>query len=179
MGRWLDWTITEDLTPSEASEVLAIVRDRVIPAVRAIADESDSRPGAPPRAVMGRLFDWMSRKANSAWANHDDTFTLLDNGVRIEPRHVVTPCAMPFVAGEYAGQTVGIQDYAVLGTLAAIASVSGKALLTSGDEFDAVYVAEIIARLESVSGQSFGELGSFTAALAEADNEEPGDKPTP
>lgn len=163
MGRWIDWRVSEDLTATEIEALAGIVNGPLRDALPLVAKQiSDERPTAP--SLTARLALHYKNRVTAEYAADPQTVAITDGEVRVAGSDDRRGLKLPVIAGEYSGHTVGFQDYASIGVLAAASQVSGKVVMTGGDDIDTGYVEQLIWRLNK-AGAGLAPEASFTAVL--------------
>jgi hypothetical protein len=163
MGRWIDWRVSEDLTAAEVEALATVINGPLRDALPLVAKQiGDSRPPAPN--VMARLAFHYKDRATAEYAADPRTVVISKTEVKVAGSDDQRGLDFPVVSGDYSGHTIGFQDYASIGVLAAASQVSGKIVLTGGDELAADYVEHVLARLEK-AGAGLRPEGNFAASL--------------
>ncbi|MCV9963625.1 hypothetical protein OIU34_17130 [Pararhizobium sp. BT-229] len=172
MGRWIDWRVSEELTAAEVEALAAVINGTLRDALPLVAKQiSDDRPKAP--SLMTRLSYQYTDRVTAEYAADPETVVVTDGEVRVAGSGNRRSLNFQVVAGDYSGHTIGFQDYASIGVLAAASQVSGKIVLTGGDELAADYVDHVLARFEK-AGAELRPEANFAASLEREANDEAG-----
>ena len=168
MGRWIEWRVEGDLTPAEFTELTSIVNGPLRSALPDVARQiSVERPTAP--GLSGRLYNHYADKATARYATDPEVILIDADDIHVkgsEERRRLSFCP---AQGDYAGHTIGFQDYATVGVLAAASQVSGKIVLVGGDDFAPDYVDHLLARLDR-AGAGLAPHQNFAASLVSDDD---------
>ncbi|MDW9478894.1 hypothetical protein GOB57_09375 [Sinorhizobium meliloti] len=174
MGRWIEWRVEVGLDPEEITRLEAIVdgslRKALPDVARQIRDEP--RAGTGP---MARLFLHLNDRSAAEYAADPQALVIEAGEIHVVGTERPRRLTFSPSEGEYAGHTVGFQDYASIGVLAAASQVSGKIVLVGGDDFGPSYVDHILERLER-AGAGLRPEGNFAASL-ELESDEADDDP--
>ena len=171
MGRWIDWRVSEDLTLAEIEALAGIVNGPLRDALPLVATQiCEERPAAPSRTA--RLARHYKDRATAEYAADQQSVAIADGEVRVAGSDDRRGLNFRVVAGEYSGHTVGFQDYASIGVLAAASHVSGKVLIVGGDDIDTDYVKHIVGRLNR-AGIGLVPEANFTEILYLGDTNKP------
>lgn len=164
MGRSLTWKVDEDLTEAEAMRVRDIIDSTIKPSIPKIASEI-VRQRPPVSSLFKKLLTDLKDVQDRKYASSPSAISIVGGEVIIRPIVWHDDFVVSFVAGEYVGHTLGLQDYASIGVLAAASQVSGKVRLIDGDDIDAEYVSHILTRIALVSNVRIEPQGAFTSGL--------------
>nr|WP_250807829.1 hypothetical protein [Neorhizobium tomejilense] len=163
MGRWLEWRVTDNFTQVEVAELEALVDGPLRAALPLVAERlAEDRPNAP--SFRGRLALWLNDRGTRRYAMRRDILTVGPHRIVVAPEWVSGRefVFLPCKTDRDAGHTVGFQDFATIGLLAAASQVSGKVGLVGGDDFDPDYVKHILYRFER-EGIGLRPSADFTA----------------
>lgn len=164
MGRWIDWVLAENLSREEANRVGEVMRANVIPATLKIAREIEAMR---KRTFLSKLSTMLMEDWNVHYSKSADVFVQIENAFVVMKQHVPTDTLFPFEAGAYSCQSVGIQDYLVIGLIGAVQTETGKLSRVGGDDVDDDYISEVLGKLSDRSGYAFTGLTAITEAAPE------------
>jgi len=175
MGRWINWTLSGDLSEDEVIRLRDMVDTSVRPALPPIVTGlQQSRRGRQGLAL--RLLSGWAAAAEVRWADDPDTIRWEGERVIVEGTAGLPPFVFGFRAGDGSGHSVGLQDYAVFALLASASEVSGKVTILGGDDVDYPYVQEILSAYDACCGYLIPHRWDFLSPLREKhDRERQGD----
>jgi hypothetical protein len=170
MGRWIDWRVSEDLSAFEVEALAGVINGRLREALPLVAKQiSNCRLKSPN--VMSRLGIHLKDKATAKYAADPQTVVINDAEVRVVGSDDGRCLEFVAAAGDYAGHTIGFQDYASIGVLAAASEVSGKVELIGGDDVDGRYVQDVLRRIAD-AGKAIRPRDNFASTLPLDENAE-------
>ncbi len=147
MGRWIEWRVEGDLTPAEVTELASIVNGPIRDALPDVARQiSVERPISP--GLTARLYHHYADRATAQYASDPEAILVDADDIHVKGSQERRRLSFSPAQGDYAGHTIGFQDYATIGVLAAASQVSGKIVLLGGDDFSPDYVGHVLARLD-------------------------------
>lgn len=163
MGRWLDWTLSADLTNDEIETIKEICNGILVPALISIADRKRE-----PAGLFARLFHMVREEQSYV---RSAVFTFSVDSITVAQHYPPIPLIVPFTAGDATGRTLGFPDLAVFGLLAAIANETGKLRLLPGCDVEHAGVIEALAMIEAASSYRFKDISVFASPLAVKESE--------
>lgn len=110
------------------------------------------------------LFASSIDSSNANYLGSDGLFEVRPDSFKVETLAVPDDTVVPFEAGFFSCQTVGIQDYIVVGLLGVIFTETGKLSQMHGDDFDVEYVKELIEKITATTGYVFRDLSDIVVS---------------
>lgn len=168
MRRWIEWRVVGDLTVDEVAELANIVNGLLRKALPDVAWQiSHERPTGS--GAMARLLHHFSDRFTAQYAADPQTILVDTDDIHVKGTEERRRLSFSPVQGDYAGHTIGFQDYATIGVLAAASQVSGKVVLVGGDDFAPDYVDHLLARLHR-AGAGLTPHHNFASSMVSDDD---------
>jgi hypothetical protein len=163
MGRWIDWRVNEDLTAAEIEALARVVDGPLRKALPLIARQiSKKRLGTV--SLVNRLAIFLADRERERYAADPTTLIVTDGHVRVSGQVDPRDFIFNLDSGEFSGHSIGFQDYASIGILAAASQVTGKVIVTGGDDLSKKYIGHLISRLNE-AGASLSPHANFMSQL--------------
>ena len=173
MGRWIDWTSEKSLSPHEVALVSDIMRSRVIPSLAAVVSERNKRSRIHKSWISSFALRLLG-DTDMAYAKSAGLLAVGEVGFVVKAQSVPADSHVPFSAGAWSVQSVGIQDYVLLSLLGVIHTVTGSISSLSGDELERSDVALVLSRVAQASGFEFSDLATLVlGSLDDATSPQP------
>jgi hypothetical protein len=145
MGRWFEWHVDGGLTSAEFGRLKTVIEREIRPALPRIAEAiraDHANRGSVFTRIAMRFVDANTQK----YANDPRTIRFEAGTIHIKATDRLDEFTFGFAAGDYAGHSIGFQDYLTIAVLAAASQVCGKVSFMHGDDIERDYVEHVLRR---------------------------------